>query len=157
MIAFLRWARAIGAGAGVLVSAVHAQPGLLKPQLDRLGQSQGLRLQAEQKAYTESLKPLTPPQRAGLQQRLQQQQFEQRQLQQQQVRQGLLLQQRLGALPDANVVRAQARETQQAERQQRQLDLQQQMQRGAWSYPRWWQGGGAEPPDLGEPRLEVLQ
>jgi hypothetical protein len=139
MAGLKRWRGVIGVCALMLSALGHAQMGSLRPQIERNGQSETLRVQADQKAYAESLKPLTPLQSSELRQHLRQQQFEQRQLQQRQLRDALLLEQRSRVLPNSDVSKAEAHERQQAERQQRQLQLQQQMQRETWPYPRWWQ------------------
>jgi hypothetical protein len=134
-----RWSCVLAVFGLMLAAVVHGQTATLRPQVEKLDEAERLKLETDQRAYTESLKPLAPQQQQELQQRLLQQKLQQRQLQQQQLGDQLLLEQRLKALPGANVRGAENLQIQQFERQQRGLQLQQDMQRETWPYPRRWQ------------------
>ncbi len=134
-----RWLCVLAVFGLMLTAVVHGQTATLRPQVEKQDEAERLKLETDQKTYTESLKPLAPQQRQELQQRLQQQKLQQRQLQQQQLGDELLLEQRMKALPGANVRGAESLQIQQFERQQRGLQLQQEMQRETWPYPRRWQ------------------
>ncbi len=114
---------------------VRAQTVSPLPRVERLQQEEVLRLEAEQRAYVDSLKALPPPARLELQRRLDQQRATQRALQRQQVDRALLWNQRLQARPPAGSQAQRSLLMQQYQSQQNQWLLQQKLQRSTWPYP----------------------
>jgi hypothetical protein len=106
-----------------------------KQNIDRHNQ---LQLRAEQRAYQQSVEPLSPVDRQNLELQLQVQRLQQRNLQsrQDQRLQAERYKQRINPVESSRVNRPGPRPQQQAQQQQLQQRLQMRMQRSTWPYSR---------------------
>lgn len=99
-------------------------------------EAQRLQLESEQRQYEEAREPLAPLQKEQLHRRLDAQRREQIQLQQQQMQQQRALQRQLNTLPPGAARQKQLQQLQQDRREQDQQQLQFELQRKTWPYPR---------------------
>jgi hypothetical protein len=122
-----------------MAGTAAAQTPERRTEIDRQGEEALFRLEADQKAYTESLRALPSDRRFELQGRLLQQRLHQLDVQRRQL--DLERARRPAGAPPSPIGTQAERGLmlQRLHREQETLRLHHQMQRQTWPYPKWWQ------------------